>query len=49
MYFSYHNFYYNVSKINTILSIVKQNNNNKKKKENYLFILYYQSKIYIIN
>ena len=37
MYFSYHNFHYTVSKINTILSIVKQNNNNKNKKRK-LFI-----------
>ena len=28
MYFSYHNFPSSVSKINAILSIVKQNNNN---------------------
>ena len=45
MYFSYHNFYYSISKNNAVLSIVKQNNNNKKKKEKYLFIRYYQSKI----
>ena len=49
MYFSYHNFHYSVSKINAILSIVKQNNNNKKKKENYLFIIYHQARFCIIN
>ena len=45
MYFSYHSFHNNVLKINSILSIVNQNNKKKKKKENYLFIIYYQSKI----
>ena len=38
MYFSCHNFHYSVSKINAILSIVKQNNNNNNDDKRKLFI-----------
>ena len=38
MYFSCHNFCYSVSKINAILSIIKQNNNNNNNNKRKLFI-----------
>ena len=41
MYFLYHNFHYDISKINGILLLIVKNNN----KKNYQFTLYYQDKI----
>ena len=45
MYFLYHNFHYDISKINGILLLIVKNNNNKK-----LLVYIIQIKqIYIIN